>query len=106
MTTNASITVWHYDEKKETYKRSIFENVSLHNVKRISSAHNSRSGMSRKYDCKIRIPAAFSAPIFVKDYVRIGIHYDNSPDRCADMKVTEIADNCRGGVPHRRITCE
>lgn len=106
MTTNASITVWHYIEEKETYARSVFEHVSMHRVKKNAASLNSRSGMRRDNCCKIRIPVTEDIKVYIGDYIRSGIHAGKLPDRLSDMKVKEIADNRRGGVPHWRISCE
>lgn len=106
MTTNADITVWHYNEEKETYSRSVFEHVSMHSVKKSVASLNARSGMRRNNSCKIRIPVTKNINVYIGDYIRRGIHAGNIPDRFSDMRVTEIADNRRGGIPHWRISCE
>lgn len=105
MTTNAIITVWHYDEERECYIRKTFEKVWVHNVykhKDAGSAHGKITGRV----CKIRIPAIYDVGLRLGDYVRVGRHTSEMPERGIDMVITEIADNVKGSSPHWRVLCE
>lgn len=105
MTTNGSITVWHYDEENECYIKKKFDGVSMHNVQKSSSALG-KGTRTKTRVCKIRIPTLLEAGLSLGDYVRIGLSTDDAPERGCDMVITEIADNRRGANPHWRVLCE
>ena len=105
MTTNRSITVWHYDDENECYIKKIFSSVSMHNVQKSSTAIGKGTRTETRV-CKIRIPIMTDAGLCLGDYVRIGASADKAPERGCDMVITEIADNRRGANPHWRVLCE
>ena len=105
MTTNASITVWHYDEERECYTRKNFSKVWVHNVYKRSDAGSVKGKITGRV-CKIRIPAKDDIGLRLGDYVRIGTHTSEIPERGIDMVICEIADNRTGSSPHWRILCE
>ena len=105
MTTNGSITVWHYDDVNECYTKKKFIGVSMQNVQKSSTALGKGTRTEVRV-CKIRIPTTAKVELHLGDYVRIGLSSDKEPERGCDMVITEIADNRRGTNPHWRVLCE
>lgn len=105
MTTNGSITVWHYDDVNECYTKKKFDSVSMQNVQKSSSALG-KGTRTETHVCKIRIPTTANVGLYLGDYVRIGLSTDNAPERGCDMVINEITDNRRGANPHWRVLCE
>ncbi len=103
MTTNTAITVWHYNDDSEVYERKTFKEAwACNSRKKLEES----KGRTSKNICKIRIPTMNDIELQLGDYVRLGIHNDEQPERGKDMAVCELADNRRGSMPHWRVLCE
>lgn len=103
MITHSSITLFHYDDKKEEYTRQFFKKASVYYDHRSAPAHN---GFVHANTVTVRIPTKESIIIKEGDYVYIGdMRFLN---REASLKVTGFSDNRKGSAPvrHWRINCE
>ena len=103
MITQKSITLFHYDEEKEEYKRQFFKKASVYYEHKSAATQN---GFVHANTITVRIPTTSEIIIKEGDYVYIGeMHYLN---REASKKVVAFSDNRRGTYPvrHWRISCE
>ena len=102
MTTMHSVTVWHPDESG--FLCRVFH-AHINMMNQIDKSGIKQKGFYSSSQCKFRIPTIEKIDVYVGDYVRVG-EYSGNPDRTKDFKITEIADNRRGGTPHYRLLAE
>ncbi len=105
MTTNAKVTLWHFDKNTESFRRAVFENVYVSRKEKISKNRIKQRGFYSEDNCKIRIPTQENIEAAVGDYVYIGESSSEIPDRSMALKLVEISDNRRGASPHWRLSC-
>lgn len=99
MTTNAEITLYHYNADTEAYTVKQYE-ASLHKTVR---AVPDESGFRYDDVYQIRIPTTDPIPINTGDYIRFGIVTDARPDKASCVKIAGFSDDRRGMNPHWRI---
>ena len=99
MTTNTQITLYHYDEERESYTVKHYP-ASLHKAVKSTPAEN---GFCYSDTYKIRVPTTEEIPVSTGDYIRFGVFSDTRPDKTACVKVAGFSDDRRGLNPHWRI---
>lgn len=105
MTTNAKVTLWHFDKNMESFRRTVFDGAYVNKREKISKNRIKQRGFYSENNCKIRIPTQKNIEAVVGDYVYIGESSSDVPDRSKALKIVEISDNRRGGSPHWRLSC-
>ena len=103
MTCNGDITVYHYNEETETYKKSYFPRVFKGHTEKLISE---KGGVSSSDIARVRIPTKLDIGIEKNDYVYFGSSDAQTPDKEKCLKVMAIRDNRFGANPHWRIDLE
>ena len=93
---NKKVTVFHYDDKNETYTKTVFSGAEVSKTEKIESDGKNYKGDSEKTSGVIRIPSGKSLGIFVGDYVLIGETDDLRPDFARVNKICAVKENFRG----------
>jgi len=100
-----TVTVWHFDDNSEVPERRIFNDVYFDGTNRISKNGIKQKGFYNGTGCGVRIPTSDESFVLPGDYLEVGKSSCDYPDRDKCLKVIEVKDNRRGGMPHWRITC-
>lgn len=99
MTTNGSVTIWHWDEETEEYTPIVFYAAHIYNETRTDA---SDGGFVGDNTCKVRIPTNYPINISTDDYIYIGVARGSiSKNEC--LKVVAFCDNRESTSPHWRI---
>lgn len=103
MTCNGDITVYHYDEENETYRKSYFPEVFKGHTEKLISE---KGGIASGNIARVRIPTDEDILIEKNDYVYFGKSDAQTPDKEKCLRVMAIRDNRFGANPHWRIDFE
>ena len=105
MITNQSVTIYHYDDTEQKYRRYYFENANVHYDRSIRID----KGTTAVAELKIRIPTEEDIKVFTGDKLIIGCCPSLKPPKGNESHiVTHVIDNRRGSrnMRHWRLICE
>lgn len=95
-----TVTIWHFDEVSEEWKKSFWKNASVY--KAFGQASDS-AGVKNNSKIKVRIFTTSDVTVSEGDYIYLG--YDKSAEinKANCEKITEFSDRRIGKNPHWRI---
>ena len=99
MTTNDSVTIYHYDEEAESW--SVIYTGAAHTY--LTCGGKPDKGMREDSEGVIRIPTEEDIPVQLGDKVVFGECTEPSPPKGQSYTVLQNADRRRGLNPHWRI---
>lgn len=99
MTTTCAVTMYHYDEEKETWGRTVFGAAHLCYERKAAED----KGFKRQNGGIIRIPTKAEISIKIGDRLFSGRLNADKPPEEGCMTVTGYKDNRRGANPHWRV---